>query len=87
VTEDRDDHEDECNTAYTFIEQQKDLIGGLKDQVRGLRLEIDGLQREAQRRDEAGARRVAELEATIAALKAAAIEAPPQPTKQRTRPK
>ncbi|KAJ1458110.1 hypothetical protein M885DRAFT_562235 [Pelagophyceae sp. CCMP2097] len=80
VTMDRDDHEDECLTAYKFIEQQKDVISGLKEKNSGLRREIDGLRREAQRRDEAGARRVAVLEA-------AAIEAPPPPTKRRARPR
>jgi hypothetical protein len=63
VTEDRDDNEDERLTAYKFIEQQKYVIGGLKDEIGGLRLEIDGLRREAQGCDEAGACRVADLEA------------------------
>ncbi|KAJ1457067.1 hypothetical protein M885DRAFT_145106 [Pelagophyceae sp. CCMP2097] len=84
VTEDRDDHEDGCNTAYKFIERQKDVIGGLKKENSGLRLENDVLRLEAQRRDaalEAGARRVAALEAAIAELEN--IEVPPQPTKRR----
>ncbi|KAJ1452389.1 hypothetical protein M885DRAFT_527105, partial [Pelagophyceae sp. CCMP2097] len=55
-----------ARSSNQFIEQQKDLIGGLKDEIGGLRREIDGLRREAQRRD--------------AALEADLIEAPPPTT-------